>query len=276
MQSSNSGTHAVSPQEKKPPTELAIFAKELQDVYAKTVVSYFRGDKKSAQKFLNAVVYSVRKIPALLECDKQSVFQAFMTCAEFELYPSSAGGEAYVIPYKGKAQFQLGYQGLITLGYRSGVESLSTGIVRKGDVFEYEEGLEPKLVHKPKLDEDGEPIAAYAVGNVKGQRLFKVLSKAKIYNFKKLSQGAASPYSPWNSSDKDPELWMWRKTALRQLFKLLPKNDTVQRAIEEDNKDSVVQRQQAALDAAGPAVGRALHAPQEAPKQDGNQDAPHQ
>lgn len=258
-------THATSRPNQGTALTLTTFKKELNDQYMKTVNNYFRGEKDKAMKFMSAVVRSVQTIPQLLECSKDSLMTAFMTCAEFELYPSNASGEAYVIPYKGKAQFQLGYQGIVTLAYRAGVEALTSNIVYEKDQFEYEEGLEPKLVHKPYLDGDrGKPRLVYAIGQVNGQKVFKVLVAGDVMKFKNLSQTKGSQYSPWNSGN-DPELWMWRKTCIKQLGKLLPKNDAMQRAIAKDNaEDSILPQFQ--LDAGGPAVGKALHDPSAKPE----------
>lgn len=256
---------------------LVDFKKELTGDYHKTVENYFMGDKEAALKFMSAVVYSVQKVPKLLECTRETLYSAFMTCAEYRLYPSAASGEAYVLPYKDKAQFQLGYKGLITLGYRAGIKSLTTGIVRKNDPFEYEEGAEPRLVHKPdpfKTEaQRGEAIGAYAVAELEGGgRVFKVLGREAILKFKNLSQARNSEYSPWNSA-QDPELHMWRKTAIKQLYKTLPQNDEMRRAIaKDDEEDSTIRRPN--LDAGGPAVGKALHAP-EAPAKTA-QDTPKQ
>ena len=51
---------------------------------------------------------------------------------------------------------------------------------------------------------------------------------------KKLSQAAGSKYSPWNSGN-DPELWMWQKTAWKQLAKMLPTSEKLDRAVYLDN-----------------------------------------
>ena len=45
--------------------------------------------------------------------------------------------------------------------------------------------------------------------------------------------------TPWDE-DQDPQGWMWIKTVLKQLAKLVPKNDRIIQAIAEDNKDSIL------------------------------------
>lgn len=241
---------------------VAQFKQKLFTDYQRQVTNYFQGDNLKAMKFMSAVVYSVQKNPKLLtECDRDSLMTAFMACAEYELYPSNVSGEAYVIPYKGKAQFQLGYQGMITLLYRVGIESIQTNIVHKNDTFEYEEGLDPKLIHKPDVFGDrGEPIGVYAVAIVNGRKQIKVLGSKDILKFREFSQAKDSQYSPWNSKN-DPELWMWRKTCIKQLAKVLPKTETIQKAIAADNEESTIAATKNLLNAEGPATLPAIHEP---------------
>lgn len=215
------------------------FSVSLQREHQKAIENFFRGDKERAMKFMSAVRYSLKKTPKLIDCDKLSLMNAFMTCAEYELYPSNVSGEAYVLPYKNEAQFQLGYQGVITLLYRAGMQSINADIVYSNDEFDYQSGLNPTLIHRPKVFEPrGEAIGCYAVATLpSGERAFKVLSKEDIMKFKEFSKSKGSEYSPWNPKN-DPELSMWRKTAIKQLAKFLPKNSAVFEAIAKDNKDS--------------------------------------
>ena len=60
-------------------------------------------------------------------------------------------------------------------------------------------------------------------------------------HLKKFSKSAngqyGDKYSPWNP-DNDPELNMWRKTAIKQIAKILPKNEEIYKALDTDNGDS--------------------------------------
>ena len=236
------------------------FKSTLYTKYQKQVENFFQRDEDRALRFLSSVVRSVESTPELLNCEPDSLMTAFLSCAEYRLYPSSVSGEAYVIPYKGKAQFQLGYQGIITLLYRAGVEAVRSDLVYENDEFEYEAGLEPKLVHKPVLFENrGKPIAVYAVAVVNGQNLFKVMTENDVMQYKGFSQSKESQYSPWKP-ENDPELWMWRKTCIKQLAKSLPKNDDFHRAVAKENEDSTIAMNQ--RNANGPATTPASHVPE--------------
>ncbi len=63
------------------------------------------------------------------------------------------------------------------------------------------------------------------------------MGKTEIFSIRdKFSKSKDSPSSPWNES-RDPELWMWKKTVLKQVAKLVPKNERIIEAIEIDNKN---------------------------------------
>jgi recombination protein RecT len=102
--------------------------------------------------------------PKLAECDSRSVLGALMTCSQLGLRPGVLG-QAYVIPFKGKGQLVIGYQGLVALAQRSGdIASITARVVHANDHFDVEYGLAERLVHKPLLGGDrGEPVGYYCV-----------------------------------------------------------------------------------------------------------------
>ena len=82
--------------------------------------------------------------------------------AQLGVEPNTALGQAYLIPYGNQCQFQLGYKGMLDLAYRTGeVRSITAEVVREGDVFEYELGLNPKLRHVPAQSGRGKAIYYY-------------------------------------------------------------------------------------------------------------------
>lgn len=215
----------------------------LSKQYQNQINNYF-GDEKKALKFLSSVISSVQRIPKLLECDPVTVVNSFMTMAQLELMPSDVSGEAYVLPYKGKAQFQLGYQGLVTLFYRAGGTSVRTEVVRKNDKFSYINGEINHEIDIFKSDsERGEVVGAYAIAKLSnGGEISKVMNKNDIVEIgKRYSQSFNTEYSPWNEKN-DLQSWMLKKTVLKQLGKMLPKNETIYKAIAIDNEDSVISK----------------------------------
>lgn len=223
--------------------EINNFKIELNASYKNAIINFF-GDQKKALRFLSAVSSAIQKNPELMGCTRPSLFGAFMSCAELGLHPSNVAGECYVIPYKTKyglqAQFQLGVQGAITLAYRAGVNSIRAVIIYEKDDFKYTEGLNPTLYHEPvRFGEDkGAPVGVYAVAELNGTKIFKVMSEEDVMKHKAMSKAGASDFSPWNP-EKDPELFMWQKTCIKQLYKFLPKNDHMKIAASAEAVDYV-------------------------------------
>jgi recombination protein RecT len=220
-------------------TDLKIF---LAKNYMNQIKNFF-GDEKQAMKFLSSVMTSVQKLPALLECEPMSIVNSFMTMAQLGLMPSDVSGEAYVLPYKGKngnkAQFQLGYQGIITLFYRAGGNGIRAEVVRKNDKFSCVNG---KINHEIDIFQSnadrGEVIGAYAIAKVNGEEISKMMNIKDIIEIgKNFSKSFDTSFTPWKV-ENDPEGWMYKKTVLKQLAKLMPKNETINKAIEYDNQDS--------------------------------------
>jgi recombination protein RecT len=212
-------------------------------------IKNFFGEEQQAMKFLSSVMADVQKNPQLLACDQVTLINSYMTMAQLGLMPSGVSGEAYVLPYKGKAQFQLGYQGLITLFYRAGGTGIRAELVRANDKFEYTNGEIKHTIDIFKSNaERGEVVGAYAIANVNGQEISKAMNIKDIKDFgKNFSKSYSSEFSPWNEKN-DPEGWMYKKTVLKQLAKMLPKNETINKAFEADNQDSRIADVKAKVD----------------------------
>lgn len=255
-------THAITTPNKKPTGIEELRLNLNTPNFEQSLESYYKGNKNEALKFKTSIIDYVRAAPKLLECDRISLLSAFAKSAQFRFMPSNVGGECYILPYGSQAKFQLGYQGIITLLFRTGkISTITSHIINANDIFEYEEGLDAKLVHKPAMfgKAKGDAIGVYTVVTMTdGNKSFKVMDKEGVMGIKKLSKAQSSKESPWNS-DKDPELWMWKKTCLIQHAKLLPKTEEIIEAIGRDNE---VEAGETPLDAAGPATGKASHAPE--------------
>lgn len=230
----------------------AQFKTLMRDRYMTQVINYL-GSEKKGLRFLSGVVSAIQRNPKLLECTESSLMNSFMTMAQLDLMPSDVSGEAYVIPYSNsknidnkwvkvmEAQFQLGYQGLVTLFYRAGVKRIVSEIVYENDEFHYTNG---EVFHRPDVfaDDRGKPKGAYVIIELgTGGVVSKVMSAKDILAMgQRFSKSFNSKDTPWKV-ENDPNLWMWRKTVLKQSAKLVPKNDRLITAIGEDNKDSTIE-----------------------------------
>jgi len=211
------------------------YNKELVQNFSNTITQYEKSNLAellerhsiSPAQFKQIVINEVKKTPKMQEAflnDPASLFGSILHCAELGLNPSAMMGEFYFIPFKKSIKPILGYKGLVTLLLRSGeINAIYSEIVYEGDEFEFEYGLEPKLIHKPNLDERTPKIKyIYAVSKLKnGENLFKVMSKTEILEIANMTQ---YPNDLFFNPKKDPQNWMAKKTVLKQLGKLLPKD----------------------------------------------------
>ena len=178
----------------------------------------------SPKKISRVILTEIQKNPRLLKCTRSSILTAVMEACQLGLVPNSVQGLAYLIPYGTKCQLITGYKGLISLALQSGrLASIWGRIVREGDLFEYEEGTNPFIKHKPVLPSDiGETSAkvkaAYAVAKLKGvdDTQFECLTLLDIERIR--AKSASGSRGPW----KDDYEQMAKKTAVRQLLKWLP------------------------------------------------------
>jgi recombination protein RecT len=97
---------------------------------SKSIKDYFSNDQVRSKfaevlgtktaSFCTTVVQIASQSEMLQKCDPASIMQSAMVAATLDLPVNPNLGFAYILPYGSKAQFQLGYKGLIQLAQRSG------------------------------------------------------------------------------------------------------------------------------------------------------------
>lgn len=189
------------------------------------------------ERFTRMALSAISNTPKLQECSQMSFLAALMNAAQLGLEPNTPLGQAYLIPYKNKGklecQFQIGYKGMIDLIYRNEqVQTIQAQIVYENDQFEYELGLDAKLVHKPALEERGEIKYIYALFKLQnGGFGFEVMNRQEVIaHAERYSQGIHSSYSPWKSNFEE----MAKKTAIKRVLKFAPMKADFARAIATD------------------------------------------
>lgn len=75
---------------------------------------------KKAQGFITSVLHIVSSSHKLREANPMTVYYAAATAATMDLPINQNLGFAWIVPYKGEAQFQMGYKGYIQLALRTG------------------------------------------------------------------------------------------------------------------------------------------------------------
>lgn len=177
------------------------------------------------ERFTRMALSAINTTPKLAECSQTSFLGALMNAAQLGLEPNTPLGQAYLIPYNNKGklecQFQIGYKGLIDMVYRNdNIQTVQSQCVYEKDIFEYELGLEPKLVHKPALNDRGELILVYALWKAKnGGYGFEVMGKEDIDSHaRKFSKNFNNSFSPWKTNYEE----MAKKTVIKKCLKYAP------------------------------------------------------
>lgn len=92
---------------------------------------------KRSSSFLTSVLQVVASNELLAKADPMSIFNASLMAATLDLPINNNLGFAYIVPYAGKAQFQLGYKGFIQLAQRSGqFKTISATPIYEGQLVE--------------------------------------------------------------------------------------------------------------------------------------------
>ncbi|WP_209121553.1 recombination protein RecT [Alkalihalobacillus sp. BA299] len=211
-------------QEVSPAQSISAYLKKLGPEIQKALPKHMDADRMA-----RIALTTIRTNPKLLQCELPSLMGAVMQAAQLGLEPGLVG-HCYIIPYGKEATFIIGYKGMIDLARRSGnIESIYAHVVYENDEFEYELGLQPKLVHKPATKNRGKMIYAYAVAHFKdGGYQFEVMDMEEIE--KRRDRSKASKNGPWVTDFEE----MAKKTVIRHMWKYLPISVEIQQQATQD------------------------------------------
>lgn len=192
------------------------------------------GSEKKAASFISSVISVANGNSQLRNANPMTILGSAMVAATLDLPVVPTLGLAYIVPYKGQAQFQLGFKGLIELAERSGqFKNIIDEVVYEGQLVK-----KNKFTGEYEFDEDAKK-SDKVIGYMARMDLITGFSKTIYWtkeeveaHAKKFSQAFRSGYtSPWKS-DFDA---MARKTVLKALFaKYAPKSVAIQQAIKFD------------------------------------------
>ena len=198
------------------------------------------------ERLARVALTAIRNNPKLAAADAMSLMGSIMTAAQLGLEPNTPLGQCYIIPYADNkrgvvnAQFQMGYKGIVDLAHRTAqYRNISAHAVDEADVFEYEYGIDTKLIHKPADKPSGKVIYYYGVYHLtNGGHDFRVWSKDKIMDH------AAHYSKSWDKTKKKfayGSAWadnfdsMACKTVLIDLLRYAPKSVEIAQAAGSDN-----------------------------------------
>lgn len=180
-----------------------------------------------APRFLRIALTELRGNPMLLQCTPESVIGSVIQAAQLGLELDHVLGQGYLIPYKNthtdpaswECQFQPGYRGYVQLSRRTGeIKSLGAHVVHAGEYFDYQQGTDPFLKHRPDMECEDQPIThVYAIVHyTNGGFDFEVMSHSGVERVRAKSKAPSSP--AW----KDHWDEMAKAKVIRRLAKRLP------------------------------------------------------
>lgn len=221
------GTALAARQETGPPSLIQMIERQTSGV-ERALPEHL---KAHAGAYTQALITVVKQTPDLVKCDHMTVLGGLMTASSLGLEFGPLG-HCYLVPFKGKAQFILGYKGKIDLAWRSGkLLSISARTVRENDEFDFDYGLADALHHKPVRANRGEPYAWYGMAKfVGGGHHFVVLFKEDVERHRQASASKDSSYSPWKSNYDE----MAMKSAIHEMTPYLPLTTEVLRDLARD------------------------------------------
>jgi len=163
--------------------------------------------------YLNQVMTVVANSDELQKCEPRSILVSAMHAASLRLSVDSSQGQAWIIPYKGKATFQLGYRGVYELALRTNLYRFINVV----DVYEGETVAVNRMTGIHKLE--GQRKAGKIIGYMLYFQLLSGFEKTFYMTIEEIADHAAhysqaynSARSKWN--DPRERLKMERKTVL--------------------------------------------------------------
>lgn len=186
----------------------------------------------NADKMVRLALTSFSQSKQLQDCDPKSIFAAVILASQMGL-EIGVGGQGYLVPYKGKATFVPGWQGIVDLVSRTGRATVWTGAVFDGDDFDYALGDRPFVKHRPQGEDDPKKlIYVYAIGRVNGSEwpVIEVWPIRRIEkNFKRNNKVGDKHYAHANW-----EMYA-RKIPLLHVCKYMPKSVELTAALTADH-----------------------------------------
>lgn len=202
------------------------FSLAIQSDGYKKLINNTLGDPKRSAKFIAAISSAVATNSSLQQCDAGSILSGALLGEALNLSPSPQLGQYYLVPFKDKAQFQLGYKGYIQLAIRSGqYKDIDVIEVREGEYLGRDKttGKHQFEFIEDEVERENKPIIGYMA-------YFEYLNGfyKNLYWSKEKMQKHALEYSQAYASDikKGTNYSFWSKdfdgmafkTMLRQLI----------------------------------------------------------
>jgi recombination protein RecT len=201
----------------------------------------------SPERFTRVIITAAQLNTEILACDRSSLWNACMRAANDGLLPD--GVEGAIVPFKGKAIWIPMYQGLLKKFRNSGeFKWVTAGLVYEGDEYSHHvDETGEHFFHRPADNNEGKKIRrVYALATTKDGGSFIADMSLNEVNKRRNMSRAQRDDAPWKVWPEE----MMKKTALRQLSKLLPKSSDLDALMRRDEEaiygvEAVDQRREA-------------------------------
>jgi recombination protein RecT len=183
----------------------------------------------SRDRFINAAIAAVKQTPDILKATPRSLFAAITKAAQDGLMPD--GREGIITLYGQIAQWNPMIYGLRKRARELDGIIVDAQVVRENDIFDWEAGDNPRILHKIKLGDRGKMVGAYAIfkNSEEGIIAREVMDAEQIAKVRE--QSRAKDSLMWTKFDTEA----WRKTVARRGIKSVPCSAPLERLVQRDD-----------------------------------------
>lgn len=157
---------------------------------------------KQAPAFISSIISATKANEALKTCEPMTVISSAAIAATLNLPINPSLGFAHIVPYKGKAQFQMGWKGFVQLAIRTGqYKTMNAAEVYEGELKNWN-----RITGEIELDPTGK-VSDKIVGYV---AFFRTINGFEKYLYmtveqidahaKRYSQSYGRDFSPWKQN----------------------------------------------------------------------------
>lgn len=170
------------------------------------------GSEQAAHPYISSVLIAVGSNERLQTCDTNSIIACALRAAVLRLSVDPSIGHAYIVPFKDKATFVIGYKGLRDMAYRTNqYRDLNVATIWQGQTV-----VEDQLTGRHSIE--GYPESRDPIGYMMYFKLVNGFSKTFYMTIEELrahaqrySKSYGQSSSPWTTNFDD----MCKKTVLR-------------------------------------------------------------
>ncbi|SNT33460.1 recombination protein RecT [Noviherbaspirillum humi] len=169
--------------------------------------------------------------------DKQSVMNAVKNIAAIGISLNPARKQAYLVPRGGKICLDISYIGLIDIAIASGsIMWAQAELVRENDAFTLNGYDQPPThVFNPFGKDRGEIVGTYVVAKLhNGDHLTTTMSIDEVHSIRNRSESFKKGNGPWKTDEGE----MIKKTVIKRAYKLWPKTDRLDHAMNHLNTEN--------------------------------------